>query len=131
MRRVTRLTNAFSKKFENRVHTVALYTVFYNRTKVHKTPRVTPAMQAGLADHVWGMADVVALIEQAEMFSPGRSGRLRHHTNKCAEGRCRMPLGVFNELCQAVAVGSFVNVWSIAQTRPLRCGTESLPSRAL
>jgi hypothetical protein len=46
MRRFTRLTNAFSKKFENHVHMVALYTVFYNWTRVHKTLRVTPAMAA-------------------------------------------------------------------------------------
>lgn len=65
--RFTRLTNAFSKKFENHVHMVALYTVFYNFTKIHKTTRVTPAMAAGLTDRVWDMADVVALIEQAEM----------------------------------------------------------------
>jgi IS1 family transposase len=67
MRRFTRLTNAFSKKFENHVHMVALYTVFYNFTKIHKTTRVTPAMAAGLMDRVWDMADVVRLIEQAEM----------------------------------------------------------------
>lgn len=70
MRRFTRLTNAFSKKFENHVHMVALYTVFYNWTKVHKTLRVTPAMQAGLTNRVWEMADIVKLIEQAEMSVP-------------------------------------------------------------
>jgi IS1 family transposase len=70
MRRFTRLTNAFSKKFENHVHMVALYTVFYNFTKIHKTLRVTPAMAAGLADRVWDMADVVALIEESEMLVP-------------------------------------------------------------
>ena len=67
MRRFTRLTNAFSKKFENHLHMVALYTVFYNFTKIHKTLRVTPAMAAGLTDRVWDMADVVKLIEDAEM----------------------------------------------------------------
>jgi IS1 family transposase len=67
MRRFTRLTNAFSKKFENHVHMVALYTVFYNWTKIHKTTRVTPAMAAGLTGHVWDMADVVAMIEEREM----------------------------------------------------------------
>jgi hypothetical protein len=70
MRRFTRLTNAFSKKFENHVHMVAIYTVFYNWTKIHKTLRVTPAMQAGLTDRVWSMADVVAMIEEAEMLVP-------------------------------------------------------------
>ena len=70
MRRFTRLTNGFSKKADNHVHMVALYTVFYNFTKVHKTLRVTPAMQAGLTDHVWTMAEIVELIESAEMLVP-------------------------------------------------------------
>lgn len=70
MRRFTRLTNAFSKKVENHVHMVALYAVFYNFTKIHKTLRVTPAMQAGLTDHVWSMAEIVALIEAAETSTP-------------------------------------------------------------
>jgi IS1 family transposase len=70
MRRFTRLTNGFSKKAENHAHMVALYTVFYNWTKVHKTLRVTPAMAAGLADRVFDMADVVALIERAEAPKP-------------------------------------------------------------
>lgn len=68
MRRFTRLTNAFSKKFENHVAMVAFYTVWYNFVRVHKTLRVTPAMQAGLSDHVWEMAEVVALIEESEML---------------------------------------------------------------
>ncbi len=71
MRRFTRLTNAFSKKFENHVHMVALYTVFYNFCRIHKTLRVTPAMAAGLTDRVWDMADIVALIE-AVAPKPGR-----------------------------------------------------------
>jgi IS1 family transposase len=70
IRRFTRLTNAFSKKFENHVHMVALYTVFYNWTKIHKTTRVTPAMAAGLTERVWDMADVVALIEELETLVP-------------------------------------------------------------
>lgn len=67
MRRFTRLTNGFSKKVENHAHMVALYTVWYNWMKVHKTLRVTPAMEAGLADRVFEMTDLVELIEQAEM----------------------------------------------------------------
>ncbi|MES1255164.1 MAG: IS1 family transposase, partial [Acidobacteriota bacterium] len=70
MRRFTRLTNGFSKKLENHMHMVALYTVFYNFTKIHKTLRVTPAMAAGLTDRLWNMADVVALIEAAEKSVP-------------------------------------------------------------
>jgi hypothetical protein len=62
MRRFTRLTNAFSKKFENHVHMVALYTVFYNFVKIHKTLRVTLAMQAGVSDHVWSFEEVVGLL---------------------------------------------------------------------
>lgn len=71
MRRFTRLTNAFSKKFESHVHMVALYTVFYNFTRIHKTLRVTPAMAAGLTDRVWGMEDIVALMD-AVAPKPGR-----------------------------------------------------------
>ena len=48
MRRFTRLTNAFSKKFENHMRMVALYTMFYNFCRIHKTLRVTPAMEAGV-----------------------------------------------------------------------------------
>lgn len=70
MRRFTRLTNGFSKKVENHSHMVALYCVWYNWMKVHKTLRVTPAMQAGLADCVFDMADLVKLIEQAEAPMP-------------------------------------------------------------
>ncbi len=70
-RRFTRLTNAFSKKFESHVHMVALYTVFYNFTRIHKTLRITPAMAAGLTDRVWDMQDIVALMDAAAP-KPGR-----------------------------------------------------------
>lgn len=70
MRRFTRLTNGFSKKLENHVHMIALYTVFYNFTEIHKTLRVTPAMQAGLTDHVWSMEEVVRLLEDVEAPVP-------------------------------------------------------------
>ena len=70
MRRFTRLTNGFSKKLDNHVHMVALYTVFYNFTKIHKTLRTTPAMAAGVTDRVWDVAENVALIEEAEMLVP-------------------------------------------------------------
>jgi hypothetical protein len=49
---------------------VALYTVFYNFVKVHKTLRTTPAMAAGLTDRVWDMADIVAMIEDSHMLVP-------------------------------------------------------------
>jgi len=62
MRRFTRLTNAFSKKVENHAHSVALYVMFYNFCRIHKTLRVTPAMAAGVSDHVWSTEELVALI---------------------------------------------------------------------
>jgi hypothetical protein len=52
MRRFTRLTNAFSKKIENHAYSIALYYMHYNFAKIHKTLRVTPAMEAGVSDHV-------------------------------------------------------------------------------
>jgi len=63
MRRFTRLTNGFSKKLENHGHMVALYFMHYNFCRVHKTLRVTPAMEAGLTDHVWEMDELIALLE--------------------------------------------------------------------
>ncbi len=71
MRRFTRLTNAFSKKFENHMHMVALYTVWYNFIRIHKTLRVTPAMEAGLSETVWDMDDLVAIMEERAP-KPGR-----------------------------------------------------------
>src|ERR1017187_3977153 len=53
VRRFTRLTNAFSKKFENHCHMVAIYHAYYNFCRIHQTLRVTPAIEAGIADHVW------------------------------------------------------------------------------
>ena len=62
MRRFTRLTNAFSKKIENLEAAVAIHFMWYNFGRVHQTIRVTPAMEAGVADHVWSLAEVVALL---------------------------------------------------------------------
>ena len=73
MRRFTRLTNAFSKKFENHMHTVALYTVWYNFVKLHKAHRMTPAMAAGVSDRLWSMEDIAALVEAAAP-KPGPRG---------------------------------------------------------
>jgi len=64
MRRFTRLTNAFSKKVENHEHMVALYFMHYNFCRIHQTLRVTPAMEAGIADHVWGLEEIVNLLNK-------------------------------------------------------------------
>jgi IS1 family transposase len=62
MRRFTRLTNGFSKKVEMHAASVALHFTYYNSCKVHQSLRVTPAMEAGLADHVWSLEELVALL---------------------------------------------------------------------
>jgi hypothetical protein len=61
VRRFTRLTNAFSKKFANHCHMVAIYHAYYNFCGVHQTLRVTPAMEAGLTGHVWSISELVDL----------------------------------------------------------------------
>ncbi|HZQ92455.1 MAG TPA: IS1 family transposase [Terriglobales bacterium] len=66
MRRFTRLTNGFSKKLDNHGHAVALYFMHYNFCRVHKTLRVTPAMEAGLADHIWTLEELVGLLVPAQ-----------------------------------------------------------------
>ena len=64
MRRFTRLTNGFSKKFANHAHMVAIYTCWYNWVRVHKTLRVTLAMAAGLTDRVWTLTEIVELMDR-------------------------------------------------------------------
>lgn len=72
-RRHTRLTNAFSKKAENHLHAQALYFMFYNFVRMHKTLRMAPAMAAGVSDRLWSMEDIVALIDaRAEAAKPVR-----------------------------------------------------------
>ena len=63
MRRFTRLTNAFSKKLENHEHAIALYFMYYNFARVHQTLRVTPAIEAGISNHVWSLEEIVALLD--------------------------------------------------------------------
>jgi hypothetical protein len=66
MRRFTRLTNAFSKNVDNHLHALALYFVFYNFVRIHKTLRISPAMAAGITNRLWDVADLVKLIEAYE-----------------------------------------------------------------
>ena len=63
MRRFTRLTNAFSKKMENHCYAIALHFVYYNFGKIHKTLRVTPAMEAGLMKDVMSIEEIVRLAD--------------------------------------------------------------------
>jgi hypothetical protein len=64
MRRFTRLTNAFSKKIDNLRWAVALHFMHYNFCRIHQTLRVTPAMEAGISDHVWTIEEVVSLLDR-------------------------------------------------------------------
>ncbi len=66
MRRFTRLTNAFSKKVENHSYAVALHMMYYNFVRVHSKLRMSPAMAAGVAERLWEVADIVALVEAEE-----------------------------------------------------------------
>lgn len=66
LRRFTRLTNAFSKKFENHCHAVAIYFAYYNFCRIHQTLRITPAMEAGLTDHIWTLPELLGLLEGAK-----------------------------------------------------------------
>ncbi|MDX1952546.1 MAG: IS1 family transposase [Verrucomicrobiota bacterium] len=63
MRRFTRLTNGFSKKVENHEHSIAVHYMFYNFARIHQSLRVTPAMEAGIADHVWTIEEILALLD--------------------------------------------------------------------
>jgi len=63
MRRFTRLTNAFSRRIENHAAMVSIFFMFYNFARVHQSLRVTPAMQAGISDHVWSVEEIVDLLK--------------------------------------------------------------------
>ena len=63
-RRLTRLTNGFSKKLDNHKHALALYFMYYNFGRVHQTLRVTPAMEAGVSDHVWTIQEICDLVSK-------------------------------------------------------------------
>lgn len=83
MRRFTRLTNAFSKRVENHCHQLALYFVFYNFVRMHKTLRMTPAMSAGISDRLWSMEDIVALVDAREA-TPKKRGPYKPRQPKAA-----------------------------------------------
>ena len=84
MRRFTRLTNAFSKKVENLAAAVGLHFMYYNFCRVHQTLKTTPAVAAGITDHVWKLNELIALLEEAERV-PVKRGSYR----KTRERRAR------------------------------------------
>jgi hypothetical protein len=74
MRRFTRLTNAHSKKLENLTCAVALHFAYYNFCRVHSTLKTTPAVAAGVTDHVWTLKELIALLETVEDAQPRERG---------------------------------------------------------
>jgi len=66
MRRFTRLTNAFSKRIENHIHSIALYQMHYNFVRMHQTLRVTPTMEASISQHVWSIAEIIELVNASQ-----------------------------------------------------------------
>jgi hypothetical protein len=81
MRRFTRLTNAFSKKIQNHAAMVAIHAVHYNFARIHKTLRITPAMAAGLSDHVWSLEEIV---QMADSYAPAPKPRGPYKRNHAA-----------------------------------------------
>ena len=63
MRRFTRLTNGFSKKIQNHMHAISLHYMYYNFGRIHKSLKVTPAMEAGVTDHVWSLEEIAGLVK--------------------------------------------------------------------
>lgn len=70
MRRFTRLTNGFSKKFENHCHSVALHYAYYNFCRVHQSLRVTPAMEAKLTDNTWSIGELLSRLDSNRPTTP-------------------------------------------------------------
>ena len=68
-RRMTRLTNAFSKKAENHAHMMSIYFMHYNFVRIHQTLKITPAMAAGVTKKLWEMSDLVKVLEDWEKFN--------------------------------------------------------------
>ena len=86
MRRFTRLTNAFSKKVENLAAAVSLHFAHYNLCRVHKSLGTTPAVAAGVTDHVWKLDELIGLLDAAERV-PVRRGSYRKTRERRAQAR--------------------------------------------
>jgi IS1 family transposase len=84
MRRFTRLTNGFSKKFENLAYQVAVYFFHYNFCRIHKSLRVTPAMEAGLTNHVWTIEELCKLIPEENTIRRIDSGLIANALRRTA-----------------------------------------------
>jgi hypothetical protein len=67
LRRFTRVTNAFSKKVENHVHALSIYSMHHNFMRIHQTLRVTPAMAANMTDKLWSLEDIVRVVDEWEI----------------------------------------------------------------
>lgn len=80
MRRFTRLTNAHSKKLATHCDALALYFIFYNRVRIHKTMKVMPAMVEKVSDRLWSMEDIVALIDACAV--PAKRGPYKKAATK-------------------------------------------------
>jgi IS1 family transposase len=80
MRRFTRLTNAFSKKLANHEAAIALHYMHYNFCRIHKTLRVTPAMEAGISSHVWSIEELVNILPVGEAKPRGPYKKRRQHS---------------------------------------------------
>ena len=81
MRRYTRLTNGFSKKLMNHIAAFSLFIMYYNFGRVHQTLRVTPAMEAGISDHVWTIEEMIGLLEETEAKRPRKRGPYKKKSN--------------------------------------------------
>ncbi len=97
-RRFTRLTNAFSKKFEHHEAAVGLYAAHYNFCRVHEALRITPAMQLGVTDHVWTIGELIAAALDGEL-PPGTTTEFPMNLNKAERipsGSRSRPYGTFH-----------------------------------
>ena len=85
MRRFTRLTNAFSKKVQNHMHAISLHYKYYNFGRIHQTLKVTPAMEAGISDHVRTLEEIAGLIKDDE---PKKRGPYKRKNSNRATTNC-------------------------------------------
>ena len=103
-RRFTRLTNAFSKKVENHAHSVALFAVYYNFVRIHKTLRTTPGMAANVTKRLWEIGDIVDVLEAWEGHLARLSARLDSNREET-----RMPIFVWlGLLAMLFGVGDWI-----------------------